>query len=376
MKIHVLFVINDGKFFLSHRYGLAKELQASGFEVSIACPSGVTDDQIKAAGFTLYAIPLGRRSLNPFAQIKLMYALYRLYHRLKPDIIHHFSIKPILFGSIAAIFAKPRLLINAPTGLGYVFTSPTLKAKILRALIAKLYYIALNLSLNILIFQNEDDRQVFQQLGLIRKKQTFLIKGAGVDLSCYTPEKEKDELPIVIFPARLLWDKGLQEFIDAVKDIKSRAVCAARFVLVGDIDPGNPATASKKQLEVWVNEGLVEWWGWQDNMINVFHNTHIVCLPSYREGIPKVLLEASACGKPIVTTDAPGCRDVVLDKITGFLVPVQDHKILAERLVQLIHDPQLREEMGQKGRERIQAEFSIEKIVHDTLLVYHQLPVA
>lgn len=372
MNTKVLIVTNDGNFFLSHRFSLAKGLQLQGYEVSVACPDSEATDQIVAAGFSFYSIPLDRKGLNPFAQIRLICHLNKLYRKLKPQLIHHFSIKPIIFGSIAAKLAKQTIVVNAPTGLGYVFTNSTMKAKLLKTLVLRLYRIALRRSRSCLIFQNVDDEQLFGELGLLNTSDKYLVKGSGVDPEQYINKDEIDGDPIVILPARLLWDKGVQEFVDAARSIKAKGT-RVRFALVGDVDPGNPATVERKQLRTWVEEGVVEWWGWQKNMIEIFHRTHIVCLPSYREGVPKVLLEAASCGKPIVTTHAPGCREVVVDNVNGFLVPVKNSTMLADRLLTLINDANLRVKMGLAGREKVQAEFSTEKVVKDTMTIYNTL---
>lgn len=370
--MNLLIVINDGHFFLSHRLGLAKGAQQNGYNVMVACPNSEANQKIIDEGFTHFPIALNRKSLNPIGGLKLIHDLHKLYKKIQPDIIHHFTSKPIIFGSIAAQRLKKSTVVNAPTGLGYIFTNVTLKAKIIRPAVIKLYQFALRKPNTTLIFQNPDDKKESARLKISKNKKAYVIKGAGVDPDFYIPKAESQEMPIVIFPARLLWDKGIGEFVDAARILHLQKL-PVRLVLVGDIDPGNPATVTQNQLQSWVDEGVVEWWGWKKNMVEIFHQSHIVCLPSYREGIPKVLLEAAACKKPIVTTDAPGCREVVIDKHNGFLVPIKNAALLAERITTLVHDKNLRELMGQRGRERIQAEFATPLIVDETLHVYANL---
>ncbi|MBY0544314.1 MAG: glycosyltransferase family 4 protein [Gammaproteobacteria bacterium] len=371
MKAKILIVSNNAHFFSSPRYGLAKGLQELGYEVCIACPPSMERNQTIVDGFQFYAIPLHRGSLNPWKELKLTWSFYQAYKKINPDIIHHFGIKTIIWGNFAAKFIPKPLVVNTPTGLGYVFTNSSKKAKLLKILVLKLYRWALDRPHSFLIFQNPDDKYFFEQQGLIQKQEAFIVKGSGVDPTDYPMAPEPEGKPIVILPARLLWDKGVQEFVDAARQLRSKGV-NARFALVGEIDPQNPATVTQKQLDTWVTEGVIEDWGWQKNMVDIFQKAHIVCLPSYREGIPKALLEAASCGKPIVTTDAPGCREVVIDGLNGYLVPVKDSTLLAERLLALITNPALRNEMGKYGRERIIAEFSTEKVIAETVALYQQ----
>jgi glycosyltransferase involved in cell wall biosynthesis len=372
MTIKVLMVISHGKFFLSHRCALAKFFQKQGYEVHVACLDDEDASRIAVEGFIFHPLPISRHGINPFAELRLIYALKSLYSTVQPDIIHHFSIKPIIYGTIAARLYKKAIVINAPTGLGYVFSSSTFKARMLEKIVRRLYYFALTKFPNALIFENPDDRDLFQRLHLLGNNKTFIIKGAGIEPDVYLPKPEVSGIPIVILPARLLWDKGVQEFVDAARQVKAQGI-SARFVLVGDVDANNPANVKKEQVTSWIDEGVIECWGWQENMLEILQKIHIVCLPSYREGLPKALIEAASCAKPIVTTDVPGCREVVIDQYNGFLVPAKDSQKLAGALIKLINDAPLRHKMGALGRERVQAEFSMEKIGQETLRVYQEL---
>ncbi len=204
------------------------------------------------------------------------------------------------------------------------------------------------------------------------------MRGSGARTDVFLPSPEPPGSPVVMMAARFLWEKGVGEFVEAARILNSRtlrqaqgAKAIARFVLVGDTYPDNPGAVSPEQLQSWVDDGVVEWWGWHDDMQEIFPKAHIVCLPSYREGMPLSLAEAAACARPVVTTDAPGCREIVQDGVNGFLVPVRDAAALAEALRKLIEDPGLRREMGRRGRERAETEFSVERIVHETLQVYN-----
>lgn len=302
-----------------------------------------------------------------------IWALFRLYRRLKPEIIHHLTIKPILYGSIAARVARVASVINALTGMGYVFTEQGIKAAILRKAIVTAYRVAFALPRHRMIFQNPDDQDFFIGSNLIKANEAVIIKGSGVNCSQFIPTEERDGLPIVILPARMLWHKGVAEFKEAATTLRKEG-SRARFVLAGKIDEGNPACIPEKQIKAFEETGCVEWWGFQGDMSSVLSRCAIVCLPSYyREGVPRVLIEAAAAGRPIVTTDTPGCREIVRDGENGFLVPARDSQALTNALRKLLFNPELRKHMGQKGRKLVEAEFSEEIVIQKTLAVYKDL---
>jgi glycosyltransferase involved in cell wall biosynthesis len=223
------------------------------------------------------------------------------------------------------------------------------------------------------IFENDEDRRAFLQFGFIRPADGYLIPGVGVDTSRFVPIPESEVVPIVLLAARMLWDKGVGEFVEAARLLHAEGL-KARFVLVGRTDAGNPASISDKQIETWHDEGVIEWWGWGEDMPVVLSMASVVCLPSYyREGLPTVLMEASACGRPAVTTDWPGCRDAIIDGVTGLLVKVRDVLSLADALRKLIIDPALRRKMGTAGRSVAEKQFSTEKITTQILAVYKKV---
>jgi glycosyltransferase involved in cell wall biosynthesis len=222
-------------------------------------------------------------------------------------------------------------------------------------------------------FQNPDDLAVFIDKGIVSKEKTVLIKGSGVDTSIFKTTPEVEGLPVVVLASRMLWAKGIQEFVDAVRILSDSGV-KARFALVGKSDPANPSAIPTDQLQSWNEGGVVEWWGHKSDMPGVFGQSHIVCLPSsYGEGVPKVLIEAAACGRAIVTTNTPGCREIVRHGENGLLIPVRDSKALADALRTLIENPDMRARMGARGREIAVAEFSEEKVIEQTLFVYGEL---
>jgi glycosyltransferase involved in cell wall biosynthesis len=295
-----------------------------------------------------------------------------LYRKEKPDLVHHVAMKPMLYGSLAARFLGVPRVVNALAGLGYVFTSDQPKAHLLRPVIGSAFRALLNNRRTLLILQNKDDQAMWIRKRFINEERIRLIRGSGVDTAVFYPTQELAGIPVVMLASRMLWDKGIKEFVEAARQLKTRGV-DARFVLVGDTDIHNPSAISNEQLANWHSEGVIEWWGQRDNMPAVLEQANIVCLPSHREGLPKVLLEAASCGRSIVTTDVPGCREIVRNGENGLLVPVNSTVKLADALRLLIANPLLRQQMGTRGREIAVSEFAVEKVVAETMAVYEEL---
>lgn len=370
-RSRLLFVVNVDWAFLSHRLPLAQAARDAGAEVIVAAADTGKGEAIRQEGLKFVAIPLSRNGTNPFAEARTLMFLVQLYRRVRPDLIHHVTTKPVLYGSLAARLVTPVPVVNLITGLGYMFTYDE-RADILRGLLKALYRVALHYPRNRTVFQNQDDRNQFIRMGLVRKEQAVLILGSGVDCSLFQPTPEPDGDPIVMLPSRMLSDKGVKEFVEAARLIVG-AGGRARFVLVGDTDPGNPTAISVEQLQAWAREGVVEWWGHRDDMPQVLSNATLVVLPTYREGLPKVLLEAAACARAIVATDVPGCREIVRPDVNGILVPPRDSAALARAIQVLIQSPELRARFGGAGREITMAEFSKEIVIDQTLNLYREL---
>ena len=387
MKV-ILFANTDWYLF-NFRLPLARALRDAGYEVLLLSPDGAYGPQMQAEGFRWQAFPLSRKGMNPLHELGTIFRLRRLYRAEQPDVVHHFTIKCVLYGSLAAHLSGVAKVINGITGLGFMF-SQRLLARVIRLFLMPVYRLALRGTTT--IFQNPDDIELFHRLRLLRKTEVHLVRGSGARTELFLPSPEPPGPPVVMMAGRFLWEKGVGEFVEAARMLNNRTLndstlslskvtvstgvamslsTLVRFVLVGDTYPDNPGAVSPGQLQSWVDEGLVEWWGWHDDMWNMFPQAHIVCLPSYREGMPLSLAEAAACGRPVVTTDAPGCREIVQDGVNGFLVPVRDSVTLAEALRKLIEDPALRQEMGSRGRERAETEFSARSIVQETLQVYN-----
>jgi glycosyltransferase involved in cell wall biosynthesis len=262
-------------------------------------------------------------------------------------------------------------VVNAVSGLGYLFLG-SMRARLLRPLVMRLYRLALRYRRSRTIFQNPDDRDLFVGAGLLRAEQAVLIRGSGVNCATFVPQAEPDGVPIVMLPARILWDKGVGEFVDAARRIRQHDA-RVRFVLVGDPDPGNPAAVPSAMLDAWMREGVIESWGHRRDMPGVLSSATVVVLPSYREGLPKALLEAAACGKPVVTTDVPGCREIVQHNVNGLLVPVRDAPALADAIRLLLQSPSLRQRFGRAGRLIVEREFAEHLVIEQTLGVYRRL---
>ncbi|AMB85219.1 glycosyl transferase family 1 [Pseudomonas agarici] len=368
----LLIVVNDPRFFLSHRLEIAQSARSNGYIVNIASMGGEGVDTIRGLGFLHHDLPFSRSGKSPTRELLTLYFVWRLLWKLKPDLLHLVTIKPVLYGGIAARLAPVGGVVAAVSGLGFVFLSRGTKSMVLRKLVVFLYKVAFGKRNLKVIFQNADDRDMLISLGVLKEARTALIRGSGVNLSHYESSFENPGTPIVCMASRLLHDKGIVEYIDAARLLRAREIDAT-FQLIGDVDPGNPATVSFDELQLWKKEGVVQILGFRKDIANLFANAHIVTLPSYREGLPKVLVEAAACGRAVVTTDVPGCRDAIEPGETGLLVPVRDAEALAEALALLITDSTVRRKMGNAGRLLAEREFSIEKIVQQHLDIYRYL---
>ena len=372
-KSKILFVATEDWYFISHRLSLACAARDAGLDVTVATAPEQFRYIIENAGLKFYPLLLRRKNRTPRGEITSIAQMASLYKRLSPDLIHHVALKPVLYGSLAARAVGSPAVVNAITGLGYTFVNGGLHKRLLK----KAMELGLTFSLlhrnSTVIFQNPDDQNLFIQKGIIKRSQARLIAGAGVDTTRFIPAPESPGCPTILFPARMLWDKGVGELVQAARILKGRSV-DFRVLLAGRLDSCNKASIPEEQLKDWEREGIVQWLGNFDDMPSLFARCHIVCLPSsYREGIPLALIEGAASGRPIVTTDAPGCREIVRHKYNGILVPVKNVQLLAEALHTLIASPTMRHEMGQRGRELVIGRFSKEIIVAKTLDVYKEL---
>jgi glycosyltransferase involved in cell wall biosynthesis len=365
--LKILLFANTDWYLYNFRLSLAKDLRDQGHEVILLSPPGDFQKFLQENGFQLISFPFSRQGINPLYEIWTLWQLIRIYRRVQPDIVHHFTIKPVIYGSLAAHLLRIRGVINSITGLGHLFIDPSPVTRLLRLVAKWLYRISLRNTQ--VIFENPEDRDIFIKNRLLKAECSHLIMGTGVDVEKFHPANKHNDVPVVLFSSRMLVTKGVLEYMEAVRILKKNGF-KARFALAGTTDPGNPASVTDELIESWKQSGLVEWWGWREDMPNTLAQTDIFCLPSYREGVPNALIEACACGLPIVTTDVPGCRDVVTNGVNGLLVPVRNAFALANALETLLTSPDLRQAMGTAGRETAINKFSITKVNAENLSVY------
>jgi glycosyltransferase involved in cell wall biosynthesis len=369
----ILFVVAEDWYFWSHRRPIAAAALQSGYDVFVATRVGDCGEKIVGAGFRLIPLRLNRSSYSLFNELRTVSELRSIYRQEKPDIVHHIALKPILYGSMAALRNRKMQVINAFAGLGYLVSSPSFKAKMLKRVLWKMFRFLLNRPNSFLLLQNQEDRDLLvAEIGATLEKTT-IIRGSGVDANEFQATAEAPGVPIVLLSSRMLWIKGISDFVEAAKLLRARGI-NARFVLAGDTDPGSPGAIPREKLQEWQNAGPVEWWGHQQSMARMLPQAAVVCLPSHGgEGVPKALIEAAASERAIVASDVPGCRDIVRHGTNGILVPPKNPAALADAIARLLNNPGLRAEMGRRGREIVVNEFSEEKVIQQTLALYRQL---
>jgi glycosyltransferase involved in cell wall biosynthesis len=366
----LLFLVNEALFFTTHRMSVALAARAANIDVHVAAPfDPVFVRVIEENGFPYHPIPLERGGRSPIGELRLIAAMASVIAKVKPDLVHNVAMKPVIWGGLAARLLGVPAVVNAITGLGYLFTRDDVLIRIQRASVGLLFRFALGHRNSRAIFQNPDDLQFFLSRRLVDPNRVVMIKGTGVDLQLFAEMPEPDGEPVVMFPARILGDKGAREFVEAARLLRERGT-KARFVMVGRTDPANPTDIGEATLRDWIASGWIEWWGYATEMPAILAKSHVICMPSYREGLPRGLIEAAAVGRAIVTADVPGCREIVRDGINGLLVPVRDAPATANAIQRLLDDPDMRRRMGRAGRGIAEAEYSVGKFVADTLAVY------
>ncbi len=366
---HLVYVITEDWFFASHFRDRAIAAVSAGYKVSVVTRCRETAGDFRQHGLSVENIEFSRRGLNPITEFATILRLRSILKRIKPDVVHNIALKPVVLGSLAAQFASVQNIVNAPVGMGYVFTSEENRARILRPIVKALIRYSLNRRNRRVIIENHDDLNNLVLGGFAERDSIALIKGAGVDTEKFAQKPERSGPVCVIMVSRLLRDKGIQEFIDAAKLVKARDH-AVQFLLVGDVDDGNPTSLTSHQLIELTDSRDVTWLGARTDIAELLGASHIACLPSYREGLPKSLIEAASAGRPIITTDVPGCREVVTHLVNGLLVKPRNSKDLAEAIEKLVGDPELRRTMGAQNRRKAETEFSNEIIIRQTHSVY------
>lgn len=370
-KIVLLMHVDEALF--THRLPIARALKKIGAEVFVIAGDTGKGSSLEAEGIKFIPIPLKRNSVSIYNELKVFFRILCALKKIQPDLVHNVSIKPVLYGSSISRFQRKWACVNALSGLGYLFTKDS-KAADLQKKIKPFLKFALSNPSSITILQNSSDLATLLNAGLIRKDQTTLIRGSGVDCSRFTPSPFPEN-PVVLLPARMLWDKGVAEFVRAAEMLHPKFP-NARFVLVGPADDENPNAISRATIAEWTaSRPYLEWWGAKEpcEMPDVLAKTTIVALPSYHEGLPKALLEAAACGRPIVTTDIPGCREIVNHGINGLLVPVGNADALSRAVCLLLESHAKIGSMGQKGRDIVCSDFTEEGVVLKTFDVYKTL---
>ena len=363
----LLYLVTEDWFFLSHRLTLARAARAAGYEVLVATAPGAQRARIEAEGFRYFPLKLRRRIGRPLRDFAALRELTALYRAQRPDVVHHVAMLPVLAGSLAARRAGVPRVINAITGLGHVFLAAGAAAALRRALVERAYRRAL--AGTRVVFQNPDDLALFTRRRLVAPEQCVVIPGSGVDIERFAPAPEPAGVPVILYTGRLLATKGLRELAAAARLLRARGV-AFRLVLAGMRDEANPACLPEAEIRAWEREGLLEWPGHVADVAPLLRGCAVVCLPSYREGLPLSLLEGAASGRPLVAADVPGCREVVRSGVNGLLVPARDAVALAAALERLLGDRDARAQMGAAGRRLALERFALPVILPQTLALY------
>lgn len=372
----LLIVVNVPWFFVMHRLSIALMARERGADVHVACGEGEGAEDIIAQGFEFHRIPMTRTPIAPWQDLRSLRALRQLYVRIRPDIVHHVTLKPVIYGSLAARLAGVPAVVNAFAGLGYTFVGGSFAARVRQCIIRRMLAAALRLKRQVVVFENMDDLQLLSNLGAVPREHAVVIPGVGVDTSVYQARPEPPPPIRVLFASRMLREKGVEHFVEAAGRLRERG-CDARFLLAGTPDPFNPGSVPGEQLSRWHEEGSIEWMGFQQDMPRTIQEAHIVCLPTYyREGVPRILLEGASCARPLVTTDMPGCRDIVRHEVNGLIVKPHDVDGLVAALERLISDGQLRLRLGAASRTLVDEQFTLPRIMDEFWKLYSQLRVA
>ena len=370
MKLFI--IVSEDWSFISHRLALALSAIEAGFDVTVITRLGKFENKIRENGINVIDINFRRSSKTPLIDLCNVIKLIFIFKKEKPDIVHNVALKTILLSSIAALFSRETKVINVFTGLGYVFSSNQLHARCIRFFIKPILKLFFKNSNYWAIFQNPDDMNLFENLGITKFNRTVLIRGSGVDIKEFKQSDDINKIPIVMLASRMLWDKGIGEFVEVAKRASKNNI-KAEFVLVGGVDTENPMSIPMSTLKKWVSEGYIDWRGHSDKMPCMLASSSIICLPSYREGLPKVLLEAAAIGRPLIATNAPGCREIVKDGYNGALVEMKSADSLYNAVIMLLNDKEMRGRMGRNSRLLVEKELSTKIINTKTIKLYNEV---
>lgn len=365
----ILYVVNDAGFFISHRLPIAVAAKEQGFDVYVAAPKSKDLECLVSQGFSVHNIGLNRSGSNPLVELFALFSIFSCIWSVRPSVVHLITIKPVIYGGIVARLLRVPKVVAAVSGLGTLFITKGLLSQLKRRLVAFVYRLALNSERVVVIFQNPSDSSILKGLAKLNRPADVLIKGSGVDLNAYPYLPEPEGRVKVVMASRLLKDKGVYEYLAAAKRLLEKGI-NADFFLAGEPDFGNLSSLTEVEYQDAKESPSVECLGRVDDIASLFGGCHIVVLPSYREGLPKVLIEAAACGRAVVTTDVPGCRDAIIPNETGLLVAVKDSLSLADNIEQLILSARVRLILGREGRAFAEREFSITKVVELHIALY------
>ena len=369
----ILMVANTSWYLFNFRLPLARHLRDIGYQVVLVAPEDAYSERFRQERFPFIPLRLDRKGMNPLQELRTLWRFVKIYRQEKPQVCHHFTIKCVLYGTVAAKLSGVKAVVNAITGLGHAYIGNGWLHRILRPFLRIAYRKILTARRVQVIFQNGDDFQEFQELKMVTAEKTTIIRGSGICLRRFSPRPgplDGGPSPMILLASRLIKEKGLLEYVEAARILKSKGV-EVSFALAGQLDPGNRSSITEQQLQEWCAEGIVDYLGQIERIEDVLDLASIVALPSYREGTPRILLEAAASGKPIVATDVPGCREVVKHGVNGFLVPARDAVALADAIEELLKQPQLMAEFGRRGRE-IAKEFEESNVIEATVRVYER----
>ena len=357
---------------VSHRLPIADKMLKSGYEVHIATEFSKYKDMLIKKGFKVHNINFNRNSMNLLRSLFVLFQIIHLIFKLKPDILHLISLKPIIFGGLVTFIFPIKLLVFSITGLGSMFIENSFFYKIRLFFFTFLYRIVfLNSNLKV-ILQNNDDLKYLASKAKLNKNKVVMIKGSGVNLNDYKPSKIPKKFPIILMASRLIKDKGVEEFIKAAKYLKKKKF-KGEFYLVGDVDFNNPSAVSKNLISLNHKKKILRYFKYRIDISKFIKKSTIVVLPSYREGFPKILMEAAACGRPIITTNVPGCKDAIINNKTGILVPPKNYKALGDAINKLSQDKKKIEKFASEARKYAIANFSIKDVISKHILIYKKL---
>ena len=366
-KYKLLYFVSEDEYFLSHKIDQAKFALENDFEVLVLCRFSDNEQLIKSHGFKTKHININRKSINPLREFVCLFKILKIIIDFKPNIIQSVALKPVLYTSLLSIFLKETQLILCIVGLGYLFINKNFKTIILKNIFVKLLNLFLVKNKTLFIFQNKDDEQTLKEYNITKNSHSSIIRGSGVDTRKFIFEKKR-KIYDIIFHSRILYDKGFLELIDAIKLLKKKKNISV--LILGNPDPNNRASVDIDMLKKWQKEKLIIWKEKKKNVIPFLQKSKIAVLPSYREGLPKTLLEAASCELPIITTNVVGCRDVVLNNYNGILVPPRDHISLSIAIEKILANPKLARIYGKNGRKLVQTKFCIEIVKNKFLKVY------